>query len=145
VGVRAERLVALAAAAGVALPTTVHVHPRMQNIEDVYMATDVLLMTSRREGSPNVVHEARACGVAIVSTDCGDVRETMLSQDRVVESEPRCIAAAVAEVVASRCRPMVATQPMSAIDCAHRWETAIESIVKSRSGVRDQTIARPMR
>jgi glycosyltransferase involved in cell wall biosynthesis len=145
VGVRAERLVALAAAAGVALPTTVHVHPRMQNIEDVYMATDVLLMTSRREGSPNVVHEARACGVAIVSTDCGDVRETMLSQDRVVESEPRCIAAAVAEVVASRCRPMVATQPMSAIDCAHRWETAIGSIVESRSGVRGQSIARPMR
>jgi glycosyltransferase involved in cell wall biosynthesis len=135
VGVRPERLAALAASAGVALPVTVQVHARMQNIEDVYMATDVLLLTSRREGSPNVVHEARACGVAIVSTDCGDVRETMLPQDRVVESEPRCIATTVAEVIASRCRPRAAPQPMSAIDCARCWEIAIESIVKSGSGV----------
>jgi glycosyltransferase involved in cell wall biosynthesis len=135
VGVPAERLATLAAAAGVALPTTIQVHARIQDIENVYMATDVLLLTSRREGSPNVVHEARACGVAIVSTDCGDVRESMLPQDRVVETDPRCIAAAVAEAIASRCKPSAAPQTMSAIDCARSWEIAIESIMKSGSGV----------
>lgn len=145
VGVRAARLATLAVSAGVTLPDTIQCHARMQDIEDVYMATDVLLLTSRREGSPNVVHEARACGAAIVSTDCGDVRETMLPQDRVVQSESRCIAAAVAEVLAARCQPRVAPQPMSPTDCARRWEVAIESILKSGSGVSQNPIAPPMR
>jgi glycosyltransferase involved in cell wall biosynthesis len=145
VGVRPERLAAIAASARVTLPDSLQVHARMQEIEDVYMAADVLLLTSRREGSPNVVHEARACGTAIVSTDCGDVRETMLPQDRVVQSEPRCVAAAVAEVLADRCQPRAAPQPMSPTDCARRWVEAIESTLMPGGGVTRNAIAPPMR
>ena len=36
-------------------------------------AADVLIFTSEREGSPNIVREALACGVPVVSVNVGDV------------------------------------------------------------------------
>lgn len=40
-------------------------------------AADALLLTSKREGSPNAVKEALACNLPVVALDVGDVRERL--------------------------------------------------------------------
>ena len=74
--------------------------------EEVFLlmqAADVLLLTSRSEGSPQVVKEAMACGCPIVSTDVGDVRELTagIAGCYVVSSrEPSELAALLREALA---------------------------------------------
>ena len=46
-----------------------------QQVNTLMCACDCLLMTSRTEGSPQVIKEAMACGCPIVSVDVGDVAE----------------------------------------------------------------------
>ncbi len=46
-----------------------------QEVNLLMNAADCLLMTSDREGSPQVIKEAMACGIPIVSVDVGDVKE----------------------------------------------------------------------
>jgi glycosyltransferase involved in cell wall biosynthesis len=57
----------------------------------IYMnACDVLILSSHREGSPNVVKEGMACNCPIVSTDVGDVRWLLgeIEGHYIAESNP---------------------------------------------------------
>lgn len=66
-------------------------------------ACDALLMTSKTEGSPQVIKEAMACGCPIVSVDVGDVAEQSegLNGCYIVPSrEPKDIADALKKAIA---------------------------------------------
>jgi glycosyltransferase involved in cell wall biosynthesis len=51
-------------------------------------ACDVLLLTSVHEGSPNIIKEALACNLPIVSVDVGDVRERIQGVDGCYLASP---------------------------------------------------------
>lgn len=64
---------------------------------------DALLLTSKTEGSPQVIKEAMACGCPIVSVDVGDVAERLSGVEGcyVVHSrEPAVIAEALKKAIA---------------------------------------------
>lgn len=63
---------------------------------------DMLVLSSSHEGSPNVIKEAMAAGMAVVSVDVGDTRERLagVSGCRVTdEDSPSALAAAMVELI----------------------------------------------
>jgi glycosyltransferase involved in cell wall biosynthesis len=68
---------------------------------DYYRAADCLVLTSDWEGSPNVVKEALACDLPVVSVEAGDVRQwlALVPGCRLVPREPVAIAAGIRGVI----------------------------------------------
>ncbi|GEP58619.1 hypothetical protein RSO01_57850 [Reyranella soli] len=54
-----------------------HLPGRIDAIASCYKAMDVVMLTSRHEGLPNVLLEAQSLGVPVVAPDVGGVRETI--------------------------------------------------------------------
>jgi len=102
---RAERIVS-AARERLSTPIELQVlsdvpHEQMST----YMnAADVLLMTSKWEGSPNSVREALACNLPVVATDVGDVREHVedLSLSQVCQTDEELVDALVTVLESDR-------------------------------------------
>jgi len=72
-----------------------------------YAACDALLLTSSREGRPNVVLEALACGRPVVATDAGGTAELLAGLPDAVarDRDPTAIGARLARVLARPAPP----------------------------------------
>lgn len=79
-----------------------------------YSSADVLLLTSTREGWPNVVLEAMACGTPVVAVDVGAVRN-MLDDPRV----GRVVAVRDAAVLAAEVADLLSAAPTIDVVRAH--------------------------
>ncbi len=71
-----------------------------------YQAADVALCCSIAEGSPNMVKEALACNLPVVSTPVGDVPERLagVSPSCIVSRDPRELANAIVNILRTRQR-----------------------------------------
>lgn len=98
---RAERIVA---AAESHLDRSIELHT-VSGVahEEMYRymnAADVLLLTSRREGSPNSIKEAMACNCPIVSVDVGDVADRLTGVSQTaVETTDEALTASLVEIL----------------------------------------------
>lgn len=66
-----------------------------------FQAADALILTSTYEGSPNVIKEAMACNLPIVSTDVGDVQKRLggVHNCRICSDAPDALAQGLADVL----------------------------------------------
>ena len=74
-----------------------------EEVNRLMCAVDCLLMTSKTEGSPQVIKESMACGCPIVSVDVGDVKERTEGVEGcyvVPTREPKDIAEALEKAIA---------------------------------------------
>jgi glycosyltransferase involved in cell wall biosynthesis len=135
IGIAADRFLAIASSLNITIPTDrVCFIARLEKIALAYNASTILCLTSKREGSPNCVMEARACGLPVISTDCGDVRECVRPSDRIVSADPGLLTDAIDEVLASASlRQHQRHQVLSINDCAQQWLSALQTVVRGET------------
>lgn len=71
------------------LAASVTLLPPRDDIPEVLDSTDLLMLTSLYEGAPLIILEALACGVPVVSSDVGAIREYVNAGCNLVMTDPR--------------------------------------------------------
>ena len=100
-----------------------------------FSACDALLLTSSHEGSPNVLKEALACDLPVVSVDVGDARQRLSSVDGCfvcADARPETLAKSLSQVLEARRR----IQGVAAVRDLSEGELASRVLAVYRSAAR---------
>ncbi|MEZ5977138.1 MAG: glycosyltransferase [Planctomycetota bacterium] len=133
-GPLAAEVLELAATLGVADRVELRGEVDPLDLSDWYRAADVLLLTSNREGRPNVVLEALASGLPVVATRAGGTAELLagLPECLVDEREPGAVAGAlraVLEHAPDRDRLRSAVHDLTWDACLDRLERYLADVI----------------
>ena len=88
----------------------IHLLGHRENVRSLVRDLDLLLLTSRYEGLPQVVFECMSLGVPVVSTDTGGTRECVgngLGEVVPIDASPAVLAAAAARWLQRRSDPVL--------------------------------------
>ena len=101
-----------------------------------YAAADALLLTSWREGRPNVVLEALACGRPVVATAAGGTGELLEGlEGLLVESrEPARVASALGAVLAEGERGGWRPERLRAHAARFSWDAGLDALERCLQG-----------
>lgn len=103
-GSERKRLLHLTQQLNLTQRVTFHDAMPQATLTEFYNAADILVLASSREGWPNVLLEAMACGTPVVATDVGGVREILTDPTvgRIVtEPNPYCLATEINQILKS--------------------------------------------
>ncbi len=86
------------------LSERMHLPGTIEEASTAFGLFDIFVLTSRHEGTPNVLIEASVLGVPVVTTEAGGAAETIMSGETglVAERDPAKLAAMVLSILADR-------------------------------------------
>lgn len=109
---------------------------------DFLSAADCLILTSEMEGSPDIVKEALACSLPVVSVDVGDIRSRLASVPlcRVVDACPSSLGTAILEIIAigERISDPRVCEDFSAVNINHRLIDVYKKILVGKQRESDR-------
>jgi glycosyltransferase involved in cell wall biosynthesis len=105
-----------------------------------YAAADLLLLTSRREGRPNVVLEALACGRPVLATDAGGTSEVLGARSAAMLArtrEPEALAAQLRELLEAPHDPTALAASVAHLS----WEASLAALERCLESARQEAHA----
>lgn len=124
-----EKLEALAKSLGVADRVELVGSVPHEELPALYSAADLLVLATSREGWPNVLLEAMACGAPVVATNIGGIPEIITRPEAGViipERTPEALASGIRQIIA---HPPDRTATRAHAE-AHGWDEVIAEQVK---------------
>lgn len=112
-----------------------------EEMPDLYSAADILALASAREGWPNILLEAMACGAPCVATDAGGSREVIRASEagKLVESRTSGAVAAAVNALLADPPDRNATRNYAR---AHSWDETVDAMAEIFGALTEKTKAR---